>query len=236
MKNVVAVVAMLGLASGCGIAIGDGNVVTRERTLEGITEVVNDSQLEIVVEPGSGPARLTIDENLHDEIWTTVSDGVLRVTESDGLLAARTARLVVYSEDLQRLRSSGAGSIRAAGFAPRDTMVLEIDGLGSLFYEGQPEQLTIKVSGAGNAHVKAAGDFIARSVRIAASGAGNVDATELPAENLDVTSDGLGEVDARIAGGHLRVHVDGAGDVTWYGAASSQDIEDSGLGRVIHVP
>lgn len=234
MKQLFAVVVVALFAVGCGFTVGDGDVVTRDRTLEGITGVVNDSMLEVVVEPGTGQATLTIDQNLHDDVYTRVTDGILVVDTSDGIYPSFHARLTVYAEQLTRIETDGAGSVRVAGAAPVDELLLNVDGLGSIHYEGAPERLIVLSSGAGSVFARSTSDAPAASVQIDVDGSGSVDTSKLAAVDLSVTSNGLGSVDARIAGGDLHIVVDGAGSVTWRGTASTIDIDDDGLGRVVH--
>lgn len=236
MKQLLWAVGLVALATGCGFVRGDGDVQTRDRDLGGITQIDNRSQIAVRVQPGDGQATLTIDDNLHAHVRTSVEAGVLVVDHTEALLPTNRPVLTVFAQTLSRIESSGSGDVTTGSFGDTAGVELVSSGSGAVHYAGQPNALIIEASGSGAVEAEHTGSEIASTVVVDLSGSGGVDTRQLRAHDLDVENSGSGTAHVAVAGGTLRILLSGSGDVRWTGTAAIEDLDDTGSGSIVHVP
>lgn len=212
MKRAILLISVsLFVLSGChkfGQKSGSGVMKIEKRTVASFTSVSVSGayDVEIVVQKDQN-VELEGDDNLLPLISTDVRGGVLEVSNSQSLSTRNKLRLRISVPSLEGISSSGASdivisSVKSEGFG------IDISGAGSLRVSGETKTLEMKLSGAGD-----------------------VDAKDLHAQNVNVHSSGAATADV-YATAELRAAVSGAGNVNYYGDPKSVKEDISGAGTL----
>jgi hypothetical protein len=228
-KLFVCVVALAAIA-GCPLEVeeGSGDIVEEVRELDSFSSVrVSSGLCAHVADGAGGTALLRGDDNLLDEIATTVDeDGVLHVQPVDRdriLLPTHCIEVRVATEQLVAAHAAGGAEIVAEQVVA-DDVALHASG-GAQLFVGQvlADNVDVELSGGANAlasglanelHVEASGGSVARlsllevsAVMLEASGGSVV---EVSAEDA-VLGDASGGSHVTVSGDVLLVQVDTSG-------------------------
>jgi hypothetical protein len=191
---------------------GDGNIVTRERQLNGFNGVDVGGAMDVVVSQDSAySVKIETDNNLQDLIDVFVDHGVLHVYTRDGFNPDPSRKTVVYvsAPQLKEFYVSGASSISSVGkIQATETVAADISGASQFNVE-------LQLSGASQANVKGE----TRDLSIQSSGSSDIKAYELLSENanVDISGAGSAEVYASIK---LDADASGASKIKYRGNAT----------------
>lgn len=232
MSNLAARTMLLASLSSSACLFGSGDAITVERELAAFHAIDNDSVVDVRVtaaEPGSRqlPGALTCDDNLVDDIETTVENGILRVRSKRRWFRPHVdCELEVTTTTLTRLRIDGPSELVAEGpFAlehvtidgPADVTVRDIVG----------PSVTIDIDGP--AEIALSGEV--EAAEFVLDGPATVDSRGLQAASL--TLDGDGPVSARVfADSSVDIVLDGPGDVKVWGDPETRHVDIDGPGDV----
>ena len=147
---------------------------------------------------------------------------------------------------LDRVGVDGSGNTEVNGFTG-ERIELELNGSGSLEFNGRYRQARAVVQGSGDLTLDAGnGDLVegelmgsgtlalagaARSVKVGSSGSGTLDARRLRAENVDVRQTGSGNTSVT-AHATVAAAVSGSGDIDVYGNPPKRTVSRTGNGDV----
>jgi len=209
---------------------GNGNIITQKRTVDGFTGVSVSDIISVEVQNGTTTSvEVEADDNIIDEVMTTVRNGILQVRFTDGVNHFRNVHIKVYvtAPVLNKLSSSGVGSIKANGVL-KDTERIEFhtSGTGSITAEVDAPIVTADVSGVGG--IKLSGRTQNYSANV--SGSGSIKSYELLSENARADVSGVGSIHVH-ASVSLKATVSGVGSVRYRGAANVES-SVSGVGSV----
>jgi len=223
----IAIMLLLILAASCtglvdGVS-GNGNVISETREVAGFSKISAGGAFDIFLEQGTMEA-LTIDadENLLPLINTNVSNGVLEISSDRPIRNASTLNVFITIKDISVIDVSGACSITSKNTLNLTDLVLEgsgatfvdlalnsrnfsadLSGANEVRVSGETDIFSLELSGASKIR---AFDFVAREVKLQASGAADahVHATEyLNAQATGAASIsymGSPSIDQRISG------------------------------------
>lgn len=150
--------------------------------------------------------EVEVDDNLQKFVSSKVDGGVLEISITENIRPTKTVKVRITSPTLSEIGLSGACDLEARDIV-NDSFKLKISGSADVTLTGQVESMTI-----------------------ALSGAGDVDATGMAAQDVVVGISGAGDVQVT-AERSLNVAISGAGEVKYQGNAEvSQKV--SGLGKV----
>jgi hypothetical protein len=205
-------VGVLLAVAGCAGTTKEGSGVdaSESRQVDSFSRIALSAEADVVVSVGD-PAGVTVrgDDNLLEEIQTSVDDGELEISQSDNVDLEPNAGLTVEVTvpDLEALAVSGVGDVSVEGLEG-DLFKLDVSGAGSVEAAGQVRRIEADLSGAASLRLDA---LIAQEVQIDLSGAGDirVHATE-----------------------SLTASVSGAGHVAYSGNPSDVKTDVSGAGAV----
>ena len=218
------------LSSAC--VFGSGDPITVERELAAFDAIDNDTVVALrvgVASPGSRqlPGLLTCDDNLVDDIETTVEAGVLRVRALRRRLRPHVdCELEVTTTTLTRLHVDGPSDALVEG--PFALEHATIAGPANVTVRGiVGAAVTVDVDGPADVALSGEVDH----AEFVLDGPLSLDARGLRAAAL--TLDGDGPLDARVyAGEDIDVALDGPGDVRVWGQPATRHVDVDGPGDV----
>lgn len=175
---------------------------------------------------GETKVEVTADDNLLENITTSVRGSTLYI-ETEGNISPRTKiRLRITTPNIEDIQSSGASDV-VLHDVKNEKLHLETSGAGSIKATVKTDNLSVETSGAGNVILSgSAGTF-----SVETSGAAEIKARDLQTKNARVDVSGAGDVELRVSE-ELNVSVSGAGDIRYYGSPKIVSKEISGAGSV----
>jgi len=187
---------------------GSKDIDTREYELDSFDEIVISDVFLVNISFGDEPSlKLTIDDNLMDSIGIRIRGDKLRIGFKDKICPTKRPALDIVVTSLSSLSTSGAVDMVVSKYRG-DSLSFELAGAGTLEIDGE------------------VGDF---SVNV--SGAGEVDARDLIAENVDINMSGAASADIFVTG-RLDADVSGVGSVEYWGNPEKRNTQVSGIGSI----
>jgi len=151
-KNVLAFLGLILMMIFLGCTIGNRNVISQERTIEGFNGVKFEGVGNVNIYPGENYRVIVkTDNNLMDRVSTTVSGNILQITQKSGQFNASELTINVYMPEIKNITLNSAGNIKV--------------------FNGNSSELSISLSGAGNIEAQ---DLQVQNVTVNNSGAGNI--------------------------------------------------------------
>ncbi len=129
--------------------------------------------------------------------------------------------------ELEEFVFDGVGNIKTESPIELDEVNIKGDGVGNLNLELQANTINAVFSMLGNIHLKGSVD----AIRLTNDGMGNVDASDLIAQNMTLKTSGIGRVAVHCEG-DLSITVDGIGAVSYTGNPNVIKEEINGIGKV----
>jgi hypothetical protein len=212
MKKINLVAASLFLvllSTGCdwrGIR-GNGRIKTETRPVTAFTRVDAGGFYKLEWHPGPPSLSLTTDENLLPRIRSGMQGDLLKITMHDSIAPTHGIKIVITSPSLTGAVLSGALNFNAAE-VNGGTFALQSGGAAKVTMAGKVNRLLADLTGASNLH---AADLSAEDVELSVTGAGRADVT---ATNL------------------LRAVITGAGHVSYGGNPKSVERKITGVGKI----
>jgi hypothetical protein len=211
MKRTVLFLSLILLMmSGCRFSntTGSGKMRLEKRDIPAFSavDISGAYDVEIVVQKQQS-LEIEGDDNLLPLIKTEVKNGVLKVYNEKQISTRNNLRLRISVPDLDGITTSGASEF----------VVSDMKG----------DEFNIEASGAG--HIKISGEI--KTLIAGMSGAVGLDAKDLHAQKVTVTSNGASNADV-YASEELSANVSGAGNVEYYGDPKVVNEDTSGAGSI----
>lgn len=217
----------------------------------GIEMVEVDGPIDLNLRYGARPAlHVSGEQRMLGNVEVTNEGKVLHIGIRGMVLRHREPLVVDLTlPALAAVRIDGSGDSNINGFSG-DTIVLELNGSGSVRFNGRYRSATAALSGSGDLDVNAgaATDRIetrlmgsghitvvgsARELDASTSGSGRLDAEHLRAEEVRVSQSGSGDSTVQ-ARGKVKVSLSGSGDVEVYGNPAERSVSRAGSGSVVY--
>jgi len=208
---------------------GDGNVVTREKSLDSFSEIDASGVFKIFLLEGENPhIRIETDENIHEYISYKVRNNTLELSMQSNQIY-RPTRLHAYItvNALEKIRMSGATSLEADHVIVSPEFSLHLSGAGDIDLEVETEKLTTHVSGAGSLKIKG----YANMHDITLSGAASLKCVDLITQVTHIRLSGAGSANV-YASEELNASISGVGSIRYAGEPQSKNISRSGVGSI----
>lgn len=221
------------LLAGCGI-IGGGNrvagtgpLITDERRLTPVDEVVLDAGVDLVIVKGTEQSvNVSAQKEIQPLLTTEADNGKLTIATEGNLDMDGGTNVELVLVDLEGLKVESSGNVSLRGFRG-DKLKLTSAGSGNIAVsEIDYDDLSLKTSGSGDIDLAGSAD----DVDIAVDASGDVDAYDLASEDVKVVSKGSGDTRVNVSG-KLQAEVKGSGSVYYRGNPELQ-IKDDGSGTV----
>ena len=209
-KNLIFALSLLVLlAAGCdwrGVR-GNGHIRTDSRPVTAFTRVDAGGFYEIEWRPGVPSCQITTDDNLLPYITTEMDGDVLKLDLKETIAPTHGIKVALSSPSLDGASLSGALHFDASSLGGA-TFALETSGASKVTLAGKVHRLLASLTGASKLH---ATDLAAEDVELSVTGAGRADVS---ATNL------------------LRAVITGAGKVNYSGHPKSVEKKITGAGKI----
>lgn len=208
---------------------GNGNYISRERSISGFDGIEAYGSFDVTVIPSSTTSvKIETDENLHEYIETYIEHGDLQIRERQGynIRPRNDIKITVSGPIFTTLASNGSGNIIGKGLLNTNDgdVNLRVAGSGNVEVEMNAKKIDSEIHGSGNITVKG----IAKVFDAGVYGSGNIRAGELQTEESEIEIAGSGNAEV-FSTTKLDVHIMGSGEVRHRGSASvNTSIQGSG--------
>jgi hypothetical protein len=228
----LSVIAIALVVAACGKKniSGNGKVTTIERKVKGYNAISVSGAYEVYLKNDTTESIvIEADENLIPIISTEVNDSVLEICNAKNIIRSEKMKLIISYKSLSSLDFSGATELTGDSGLLFNSLSINISGAGKIALNMKAENLNASISGGADM------DFsgTTNNFDISITGAGNLNSTNLLAQNckIDISGFGRGKVYAEKK---LEVNISGAGKVEYKGNPSlNQSI--SGAGKVMRL-
>jgi hypothetical protein len=206
--SLMLVVAVLGGCHHFGNVSGSGKMKVEKRDVPAFTalQVSGAYDIEIVVQKEQS-LEIEGDDNLLPLISTEVKNGVLNISNEKSFNTKHALRVRISVPNLDGISTSGASEFNVTNV--------------------KSDEFNIEGSGAG--HIQISGET--KTLEVGLSGAGTLDARELKAQKVTVTTNGAASADV-YASEELRASANGAGNVDYYGDPKTVSEDANGAGSI----
>jgi len=185
-RNVLAFLGFMLMVVFLGCEMGNGDVISQERTLEGFNGVKLGGVENVNTYPGeSYRVVVKTDSNLMDRVLTTVNGDILQISQKSGAFNPTELTVNVYMPELKRIALSGTGNIKVFnGSSP--VLNITLSGTGNIdALNFKVEDITINHSGTGNSKI-----WAENTLNVTLSGTGNILYKGTPTITLNKTGTG----------------------------------------------
>ncbi len=226
MKNILAIVILIGAFTSCEYKSGSGDIVKRTRSLQpfkrvsasgGVTvEIVQGNTQQVVVEA---------DDNIMEDVETIVDNGQLRISMEDGInYSDMHVKVFITTQELTEISGSASADITVVNVLQSSSKIeLEASSGSSIKALVDAPQATAEASS--GAEIDVTGKT--KTLKVKASSGASVDAFELLSEDTyaDASSGGTVNTHASVK---LDAKASSGGSVSYRGPATTVAKESSG--------
>lgn len=209
--------------------VGSGHLASRLIALPGVTSVFTGANFVVHLTVGEREqAIVRSDDNLADQLDTTVTDGVLRL----GLKPGGNVRNATLSADvtvrhLDRLRTSGASQVELVAAATGPALQLDASGASHITGPVRIEHLTASESGTSTLALSGDVSFL----RLNVAGTSQLRGPDLTVANLDAVLSGASQATMAVTD-TLAATADGMSVLRYRGTPNIVRQQTSGLASI----
>lgn len=227
----ILLVAGLSLISCRNTESGSDNRFSEERPLAGVSRLHIDGVFNLYLTQSDNES-LTIEGSSELAEKLKVSQkGDLLILEMEefntSFFDQKELRVNLAISNLKEFQFNGVGNIQTTGTFIVDQTKILGEGVGNLEMDFQTDQLDAELNLVGNMTLKGK----SKKALIKNEGIGNIDASQLITQDLEVISSGIGKIEVHCEG-NLSLKVDGIGKVTYGGNPKTVKKEITGIGKV----
>jgi hypothetical protein len=207
------------------------NRFSEVRTLEGVSRIKISGVFDLNLTQ-SDQESLTLDGNSELAEKLKVSQvGDLLILEMEelnsGFFDDYELNVNLSISDLQELEFDGVGNIKTTGNFTLKSFKIRGEGIGNLSLEIEANAIDANLNMMGNMTLRGKAD----TMILKNEGIGNIDASNLITQKLDLLSSGIGKVAVHCEG-ELSLEVDGIGAVSYTGNPTVIKEKVDGIGKV----
>lgn len=211
---------------------GNGNVVTKTRTIDNFDRVSVGGSFDVILVDGK-EGKLTIqgEENLLPYLITEVKGDKLKVKFKDNTSIKINKRFTVTIpfEDIESISLGGSGNVKVEKTIKAEDASFNIGGSGNITANVNAENIKASIGGSGNINLEGKSNNLKCSI----AGSGNVKAYELQTDKLKANIAGSGDIRATVKT-KIKANVVGSGSVYYKGDPKYIDTNSIGSGDVIN--
>lgn len=234
MKNQLSLLAIaILLLSGC-ISRSDessDNILTETIDIDDVTELSINGIIDLRLSQGDSPSlEIQGEQDAIDGLEINTSGKRLTITyepESNFFLNIKTPRVILTLADLTELQFDGVGNFVMDNDFKVENLKIRGSGIGNIELSLDAQSIGARFDMMGK--VKLTGSV--ESMNIINDGIGQIDAGQMIAQNLSLTSSGIGKVGVHCEN-ELEIFMNGIGSVTYSGNPTITKREINGIGKV----
>ena len=208
-----------------------GEQVMETRDLDGVSRLQIDGVFSLVLSQSDQPSlRIEGDKEMADKLQVIQNGDLLELRMKEGETAFfqnRSLTVHLAVADLEELAFEGVGNIKTEEAFIVDNILIRGKGVGNIKLEIEAESIDAGFNLLGNMELKGK----ANDVLLVNEGIGNVDASGLITQTMDLKSSGIGRVSVHCEG-ELSIEVNGIGAVEYSGNPSVVNEKVDGIGKV----
>lgn len=224
----VAFIALIGSQS-CRKMVGKGPVVSETRVVEAFNKIEAEFPGDIVLV--QGPVRevkAEAQEDIIGDLYTTVSNGTLKIKIRNGLRLSNGSSLKVFVTipEIAELSLKGSGNINAEKGIVSDNLALLLKGSGSFnISDIECIDLYSEITGSGNIKIDGGHTDL---LRLRLTGSGDFKGEKFNSKDAEVSLTGSGSANIRVSD-TLKATLTGSGSINYYGdPVVTQNVTGSG--------
>lgn len=233
MKTLILSVLLItiGLSSCVDCIEGEGDLVTEDRILKEFEIIVLRCSADLIIHQNkisnSCKATVSAQENLLPYIHSNVEGSKLVIDVEGCITSNKRIEIEIASNALSKIYNDGSGTISSSNILKNDELKIILDGSGDVNVRSKGESLECNLNGSGDIIID--GSF--NSLDLELDGAGDFEGDQLEVNSAEIHSDGSGSTTVQVKD-KLNVHLDGSGDVKYYGSPVLEDMIDDGSGSI----
>ncbi|RZS95211.1 head GIN domain-containing protein [Cecembia calidifontis] len=208
-----------------------GEQVQEERPLQPFSRLRVSGIINLYISQGDSESlRMEGDQKLIDELRVEQRGNLLSISLKEGQKSwGKNEKIEVYLQlkDLSELEFEGAGQIKTSSMLDLDELLITGKGVGNIVLELEAELVEARLNFVGNMELKG----FSRELLIENEGVGNIDASQLICQKVELASSGIGVISVH-AEEELIMNVSGIGAVNYTGNPKQVTENVSGLGKV----
>ena len=222
-----------GLFFSCAVkdSHSSGEQVEEERNLEPFSRVKVSGIFNLNLSQGETEfIRVKGDSKWVEDLKVEQRRDLLSISLKEGQRSwGKNEKIEVFLQlkELKELIFEGAGQIKSSGMLDLEELLIVGKGVGNIVLELEAELLEAELNFVGNMELKG----FAREFRLENEGLGNIDASQLISQKVELSSSGIGKI-AVHAEEELSLSVSGIGSVSYTGNPQQVTENVSGLGKV----
>ncbi|WP_161971759.1 GIN domain-containing protein [Algoriphagus kandeliae] len=208
-----------------------GELITETRPISGISELKIDGVFNIYLEQGDGE---TLEINAYEEVldYLVISENGSELLidfdpEQADFLDDKTPEIHLTLSELNKLEFDGVGNIQTKKRFLLNDLQLKGKGVVNLELQIEADRLDAEFDMMGNTHLSGKAEVAKINFR----GMGNLEASELVTQKMEINSNGMGHVAVHCEG-ELSITAEGMGIVSYTGNPTILKEEIKGLGVV----
>ncbi|MCW3084661.1 MAG: hypothetical protein JWP12_2027 [Bacteroidetes bacterium] len=209
---------------------GDGKVTSDVRTISSFHAIDVEGVFNVILQQGDKESvKVETDENIQPIVITEVKNDTLRVKLKEDYSIRNFQKIDVYVTlaDITGLKTAGVGTLKCQAPLRLKQLTFTTEGVGTTNLNIIGDELIVKSEIVGALNLSGA----VKNVTIHHSGVGMIEAFNLKAENLSLTTDGVGAAEV-FASNEININASGIGSVKYKGGALTKNIKSDGVGKV----
>ncbi len=207
---------------------GDGKITTDTRNPGEFHSVDLEGAYDVTIVQGpASEVRIETDQNLFQNITTTIKNGVLTISSEGILRPTKNVAVTITSPNYNAVDIEGSSDVKASTPITSDNLKLDLEGSGSFNLEVHTQHLKSEIEGSGD--IKLSGNANSHSVEI--DGSGDLSAGNLAADTTKVEINGSGDASLNVQN-RLDASIAGSGSVRYRGDVKDVHTSIEGSGSV----
>ena len=208
------------------------NSYSEEKAIEGVSRLKLKGLFSVNIKQGGAESmRISGNEDLVKKLRVLQTGDLLELSldeeESGAFFMKEELQIDLDILDLSEIRFEGVGNIKNSGTLDLGDLLIAGNGVGNISLELDAQAVDARLNFVGNMTLKGS----ANEMKLVNEGIGNIDASELIVQNVNLTSSGIGAVSVHCEG-ELTLKVDGIGVVNYTGNPTVVSEKVSGIGKV----
>jgi len=218
------------LISGCGLNFksGNGKMEEIQTEVQSFDEIFVGGNFDVTLIPSDkNSVLISADENLMKYINVEVHNSSLNINTVHSLKSSKGIRITVNYTKLTGIYSTGASKITHNNALKAHEFEIDLSGTGSIELELDVDTTSVTMTGAGLVKLNGKTSLLSAVI----SGAGGLVASDLIAQNCDISLSGVGGASV-YATDKLEANISGIGGIQYSGNPAHIEKSITGLGKI----
>jgi hypothetical protein len=207
---------------------GDGKITVDTRHPGDFHSVDLEGSYDVTIVQGpQSEVRIETDNNLLQNITTTIKNGELTISSEGNLQPTKGINVTISSPNYDAVNVEGSSDVKGSTPITSDDLKLVLEGSGSFNLEVHTQHLRSSIEGSGD--ITLSGNAGKHSVEI--DGSGDLSAGKLTADTTKIDVNGSGDASVNVAS-RLDASISGSGSVRYKGDVKDVHTSIEGSGSV----